>query len=416
MNDNRQIAINSLLNLTNNYKKLSDGTYIGKELYNDLKKLVQLELKKKYKLNNYKLEKQNKNDIFNVDTTGTKALASAEAVSAAPESESDVYEIIDLNNSNAYSELNKAISEYFEKNSSKIQDIGDYIELDKKKYKLDDIKCDFNTIYKYTHNKVDKTADKTETNPSFEIYYKPELVLNENPKELAKIINDLKELEKIFKVDNYSSLDDMVKIDFYKELITNIEKINKIFKKNDPDITNELIQNIEKKLKSLYDLKEPRKDKNKNKFKEEFETFITKKTSIYGGTMGYTEDDINNIIKFLQNIRKNIDDKKLSENLKSIKNIRNPLINKHVKNIKNSDLNDDKIIQKLKEGTDILLLYFILIKLNNQINMKGGAVPPAKLDNISQKNTIDDNIDTNMLLLDIYKNIVKNFKSISLKW
>ena len=59
MNDNRQIAINSLLNLTNNYKKLSDGTYIGKELYNDLKKLVQLELKKKYKLNNYKLEKQN---------------------------------------------------------------------------------------------------------------------------------------------------------------------------------------------------------------------------------------------------------------------------------------------------------------------------------------------------------------------
>lgn len=54
MNDNRQIAINSLLNLTNNYKKLSDGTYIGKELYNDLKKLVQLELKKKYKLNNYK--------------------------------------------------------------------------------------------------------------------------------------------------------------------------------------------------------------------------------------------------------------------------------------------------------------------------------------------------------------------------
>ena len=58
MNDNRQIAINSLLNLTNNYKKLSDGTYIGKELYNDLKKLVQLELKKKYKLNNYKLERE----------------------------------------------------------------------------------------------------------------------------------------------------------------------------------------------------------------------------------------------------------------------------------------------------------------------------------------------------------------------
>ena len=213
MNDNRQIAINSLLNLTNNYKKLSDGTYIGKELYNDLKKLVQLELKKKYKLNNYKLEKQNENDIFNVDTTGTKALASAEAVSAAPESKSDVYEIIDLNDNNDYSELNKAINEYFEKDSSKIQDIGNDIELDEKKYKLDDIECDFNTIYKYTHNKV----DNPETNPSFEIiYYKPELVLNENPKELAKIINDLKELEKIFKVDNYSSLDDMVKIDFYK--------------------------------------------------------------------------------------------------------------------------------------------------------------------------------------------------------
>ena len=85
---------------------------------------------------------------------------------------------------------------------------------------------------------------------------------------MAKIINDLKELEKIFKVDNYSSLDDMVKIDFYKELITNIEKINEIFKKNDPDITKDLIENIEKKLKSLYNLKEPRKNKYKDDFQK----------------------------------------------------------------------------------------------------------------------------------------------------
>ena len=42
MNDNRQIAINSLLNLTSNHKKLSDGTYIGIELYDDLKKIVLL--------------------------------------------------------------------------------------------------------------------------------------------------------------------------------------------------------------------------------------------------------------------------------------------------------------------------------------------------------------------------------------
>ena len=247
MNDNRQIAINSLLNLTNNYKKLSDGTYIGKELYNDLKKLVQLELKKKYKLNNYKLKKQNEIDIFNDRRAQEQQL----------EPISEVYEIIDLNKTN-YSELKNAISEYFKKNSSKHQIDETDIELDKKKYKLDDIECDLNTIYKY------KSTDNSD------IYYKPELVLNENPKELAKIINDLKELEKIFKVDNYSSLDDMVKIDFYKELITNIEKINEIFKKNDPDITKDLIENIEKKLKSLYNLKEPRKNKYKDDFQKEF--------------------------------------------------------------------------------------------------------------------------------------------------
>ena len=121
MNDNRQIAINSLLNLTNNYKKLSDGTYIGKELYNDLKKLVQLELKKKYKLNNYKLERQN--DIFNVGTTGASDLTPE-----APVKIKEVYDIIDLDNTN-YSELKKAIDEYFKKNSSNENDI----ELDKKK-------------------------------------------------------------------------------------------------------------------------------------------------------------------------------------------------------------------------------------------------------------------------------------------
>jgi len=402
MNDNRQIAINSLLNLTNNYKKLSDGTYIGKELYNDLKKLVQLELKKKYKLNNYKLERQN--DIFNVGTTGASDLTPEALVKIK-----DVYDIIDLDNTN-YSKLKKAIDEYFNKNSSKENDI----ELDKKKYKLDDIECDFNTIYKY------KSTDNSD------IYYKPELVLNENPKELAKIINDLKELEKIFKVDNYSSLDDMVKIDFYKELITNIEKINEIFKKNDPDITKDLIENIEKKLKSLYNLKEPRKEKYKHGFENEFTEFIKKKLSIRGGTENkkYTQDDINNIIKFLQNIRKNINNKKLSDNLKknlkSIKSIGNPVINKFITHIENSDLNDDKIIKNLKDGTNYLLLYFTLIKIYNYFKNKnggnskvGGAAPLAKLDNISQKNTIDDNNDENMLL-DIYKNIVKNFKSISL--
>ena len=121
MNDNRQIAINSLLNLTNNYKKLSDGTYIGKELYNDLKKLVQLELKKKYKLNNYKLKKQNEIDIFNDRRAQEQKL----------EPISEVYEIIDLNKTN-YSELKNAISEYFKKNSSKHQIDETDIELDKK--------------------------------------------------------------------------------------------------------------------------------------------------------------------------------------------------------------------------------------------------------------------------------------------
>ena len=251
MNDNRQIAINSLLNLTSNHKKLSDGTYIGIELYDDLKKIVLLELKKKYKINDYKLIKINIAD-----------------------EENSPYDIKELNEDD---ELFKGINDAIKKNS------GDNNILNiNPKYKLGYLKSDFNTVYKYNYN---------EAIPNIAVaggyvgggvkYYKPEIELNTNPKELAIIINDLKELEKIFMIDNYSSLDDMVKLDFYRELIRNIQKIKKIFKETDTDITKEIIDNLKKKIKSLYGLNEPTKDKDKEVFNDKFNNFLNEKTKKY---------------------------------------------------------------------------------------------------------------------------------------
>lgn len=409
MNDNRQIAINSLLNLTSNHKKLSDGTYIGIELYDDLKKIVLLELKKKYKINDYKLIKINIADENN-----------------------SPYDIIELKDDE---ELFKAINDAIGGENS-----GDNILNINPKYKLGYLKSDFNTVYKYNDgNNIGYAGGYVGGGVQ---YYKPEIELNTNPKELAIIINDLKELEKIFMFDNYSSLDDMVKLDFYRELIRNIEKIKKIFKETDIDITKEIIDNLKKKIKSLYGLNEPTKDKDKeffnNKFKEFLDEKIKKykllkggKKNIYGGDKDDEYDE--NIIKNLKNI------------LNKLNNIENDKSKK--KNINSEPMDNlNRVLKKkfdiedLKNNADYLSLYYFLldndkkkgrrenvdINTNNEGKKKdtntespeqvinGGSIMGGALENYKLQKNNDKNDDSSISIFDIYINIEKIFKDISL--
>ena len=52
--DKRAVALNSLTSIGKEYVTLSDSTTIGKDVLKDLKKLMELELREKYKVNKTK--------------------------------------------------------------------------------------------------------------------------------------------------------------------------------------------------------------------------------------------------------------------------------------------------------------------------------------------------------------------------
>ena len=52
--DKRAVALNSLTSIGKEYVTLSDGTTIGEDVLKDLKKLMELELREKYKVNKTK--------------------------------------------------------------------------------------------------------------------------------------------------------------------------------------------------------------------------------------------------------------------------------------------------------------------------------------------------------------------------
>lgn len=78
--DKRAVALNSLTSIGKEYVTLSDSTTIGKDVLQDLKKLMELELREKYKVSKTKWreieylkdkDKDNKTsqlDVYNVIT------------------------------------------------------------------------------------------------------------------------------------------------------------------------------------------------------------------------------------------------------------------------------------------------------------------------------------------------------------
>ena len=89
-------------------------------------------------------------------------------------------------------------------------------------------------------------------------YYSPLLEYNYTNydfQEKAQIYDDLNKLNIIFKNANYKNIDDMVILDFYKEFTSKIKKLKDDIISTDPDLKEEIINNIYDKLLIIYDVK-----------------------------------------------------------------------------------------------------------------------------------------------------------------
>ena len=89
-----------------------------------------------------------------------------------------------------------------------------------------------------------------------EEYFLPYVVINDDPKDIAVIINDKKELDKIFREKHFKSFDDSVILEFYNEITKKLSDTKDFIRKTDVDIRKEIIDDLYKKLFAIYDIKD----------------------------------------------------------------------------------------------------------------------------------------------------------------
>lgn len=264
--DKRATALNSITTVGKKYISLSDGTKIGKKVLKDLKKLMELELREKYKIvkNKWKV----------VSTTDNKD-------SKKKLLEDKYYKTVED------AKLKKKIDEKYTSNKEKVANIIDkqiktreellitkgidpdddnlLKELNKKKEELGElVEIDYITKDTISFNSIIDTGGK---------YFLPYVVINDDPKDIAVIINDKKELDKIFREKHFKSFDDSVILEFYNEITTKLSNTKDLIRKTDVNIRKDIIDDLYKKLFAIYDIKEHNfKDKEKysKKIKEDY--------------------------------------------------------------------------------------------------------------------------------------------------
>jgi len=256
--DKRAVALNSLTSIGKEYVTLSDSTTIGKDVLKDLKKLMELELREKYKVNKTKWKV--------IDKKKSKPLL-------------DAYDII---TSEKNAELVKKLKDKFDENQEKknIKDDNKKILEKSKKQDTDEYKIVQNEIKeleKYividmvtdepiSFNTIVKLDNKNVDDKDKQFYCIPYIELNKDSKEIATILNDKKELNKIFRKKQFKSFDDMVILDFYNEITKKLSDTKDYLRKTDPDIRQDIIDDLYNKLFTLYDIKEYYfKDRNNDK-------------------------------------------------------------------------------------------------------------------------------------------------------
>ena len=285
--DKRATALNSITTIGKEYISLSDGTKIGKNVLKDLKKLMELELREKYKIvkNKWKV-------VSKKDEEEKKTLLNDK-----------YYKIVEDKT------LIKRIDDKYKSNTEKVKTITPQIEtrkklldgksidtdddnllkeLNKKKEELEElVEIDYITKETISFNSIIDTSDK---------YLLPYVVINDDPKDIAVIINDKKELDKIFREKHFKSFDDSVILEFYNEITKKLSDTKDFIRKTDINIRKDIIDDLYKKLFAIYDIKEHNfKDKNtySDKIKEKY---INKKIQInnslsFGGARGGILED-----------------------------------------------------------------------------------------------------------------------------
>ena len=88
------------------------------------------------------------------------------------------------------------------------------------------------------------------------LYFLPYVVINDDPKDIAVIINDKKELDKIFREKHFKSFDDSVILEFYNEITKKLSDTKDFIRKTDVNIRKDIIDDLYKKLFAIYDIKE----------------------------------------------------------------------------------------------------------------------------------------------------------------
>lgn len=252
--DKRAVALNSLTSIGKEYVTLSDSTIIGKDVFKDLKKLMELELREKYKVNktkwrvitpNMKKEEQQLSDAYH-ELTGDNNFI----IKLKKKYDENKIKIDEKNNKiHELNEQNNTDTDNYKKVQEELKELEKYFVIDV----VPDEPISFNTIVK-----VDDVDD---------VYCVPYIELNKDPKEIATILNDKKELDKIFREKKFKSFDDMVILDFYNEIKKKLSDTKDFLRKNDPDIRQDIIDDLYNKLFALYDIKEYYfKDKIKDKY------------------------------------------------------------------------------------------------------------------------------------------------------
>ena len=245
--DKRATALNSITTVGKKYISLSDGTKIGKKVLKDLKKLMELELREKYKIvkNKWKV-------VSTTDNKDRKKLLEDKYYKTVKDGKL-IVRITEKHKSNKVkiSNIEEQIKAREELLLSKNIDHDDdnlLKELNKKKKELEElVEIDYITKETISFNSIIDTDDK---------YFLPYVVINDDPKDIAVIINDKKELDKIFREKHFKSFDDSVILEFYNEITKKLSDTKDFIRKTDVDIRKEIIDDLYKKLFAIYDIKE----------------------------------------------------------------------------------------------------------------------------------------------------------------
>ena len=264
--DKRATALNSITTVGKEYISLSDGTKIGKKVLKDLKKLMELELREKYKIvkNKWKVvsdekDKANKQQLL-TDKYYTEIKETKLIDRIRKKYESNIAKANNIITNQITDRKNLLF-----RNSIEDDDDNLLKELKKKEKEMRElVEIDYITKDTISFNSIIHTGGE---------YFLPYVVINDDPKDIAVIINDKKELDKIFREKHFKSFDDSVILEFYNEITTKLSDTKDYIRKTDVNIRKDIIDDLYKKLFAIYDIKEhnfKNKDGYTNQIKDEY--------------------------------------------------------------------------------------------------------------------------------------------------